>query len=367
QETKCAYAILLMAVYWMFELVHLSVTSLLPVFLFPILGILDTASTTAPYMKLNRPLKLTPPLLSGHRDRCGHHHNTCMTLSEKKIGLCVCLYSLELDLHQRATSLPAVDVVSTTVAASAFGEDSNSITRLCPRNGNFQCCLMRFHKGSPRFVFLTQHLLSLRWEASTSRFRHAMLLGIAYAANIGGTGSVIGTAPNLIIMGLVEELYPSSATLSFATWMIYNVPPMILCVICAWLYLYFHFIPKRFRSGQLNHEAVGQAIRKRYDDLGPISFHEVAVLAIFIVTVLLWFFRDPYVVIGWASFFPLGKNIKDATPAMLMVLLLFLIPAKPVADPGGSSLLGWHVVQKKIPWGVLLLMGGSFSMAEASK
>ncbi|CAN7987328.1 unnamed protein product [Ixodes hexagonus] len=221
--------------------------------------------------------------------------------------------------------------------------------------------------GSVESLELQNKESEQRWEASHSRFRHAMLLGIAYAANIGGTGSVIGTAPNLIVMGLVEELYPNSATLSFATWMIYNVPPMILCVICAWLYLYFQFIPKRFRSGQLNQEAVRRAIKKRYDDLGPMSFHEAAVLTVFIATVLLWFFRDPYVVTGWASLFPLGKLIKDATPAMLMVTLLFLIPAKPIADPGGPGLLSWSVVQKKIPWGVLLLMGGSFSMAEASK
>ncbi|KAL3258955.1 hypothetical protein MRX96_016621 [Rhipicephalus microplus] len=163
-----------------------------------------------------------------------------------------------------------------------------------------------------------------------------MLLGIAYASNIGGTGSVIGTAPNLVLMGLVEELYPNS-------------------------------VPKRIRGNHLNPESVRTAIKKRYSELGSLSFHEGAVLFIFIVIVLLWFFRDPYVVTGWSSFFALGKKIKDATPAMLLVSLLFLIPAKPVAEPQGPALLEWNAVQHKIPWGVLLLMGGSFSMAEGVK
>lgn len=376
KETKCAYAILLMAVYWMFELVHLSVTSLLPVFLFPILGILDTASTTAPYMKDVNMMYLAGMIMAAAVEHCNLHYRIALRIllliGTKTIwlllGFMTTAMFLSMWLSNMATTLmvlPIVDAVVDEICKKTaegnlkYGTQDTAYTNDGFREENGQ--------GSVESLELQTKGSEQRWEASTSRFRHAMLLGIAYAANIGGTGSVIGTAPNLIIMGLVEELYPSSATLSFATWMIYNVPPMILCVICAWLYLYFHFIPKRFRSGQLNHEAVGQAIRKRYDDLGPISFHEVAVLAIFIVTVLLWFFRDPYVVTGWASFFPLGKNIKDATPAMLMVLLLFLIPAKPVADPGGSSLLGWQVVQKKIPWGVLLLMGGSFSMAEASK
>ncbi|EEC02204.1 Na+/dicarboxylate, Na+/tricarboxylate and phosphate transporter, putative, partial [Ixodes scapularis] len=362
-ETRCAYAILLMAVYWMFELVHLSVTSLLPVFLFPVLGILDTASTTAPYMKDVNMMYLAGMIMAAAVEHCNLHYRIALRIllliGTKTIwlllGFMATAMFLSMWLSNMATTLMVLPIVDAVV------------DEICKKTaeGNLK------YGAFTRLIFASIPHCEM-WEANTSRFRHAMLLGIAYAANIGGTGSVIGTAPNLIIMGLVEELYPNSATLSFATWMIYNVPPMILCVICAWLYLYFHFIPKRsvfleHCSNYLNHEAVGQAIRKRYDDLGPISFHEVGVLAIFIVTVLLWFFRDPYVVTGWASFFPLGKNIKDATPAMLMVLLLFLIPAKPVADPGGSSLLAWHVVQKKIPWGVLLLMGGSFSMAEASK
>ncbi|KAH8039855.1 hypothetical protein HPB51_009111 [Rhipicephalus microplus] len=85
----------------------------------------------------------------------------------------------------------------------------------------------------------------MRRVSCYERYRNAMLLGIAYASNIGGTGSVIGTAPNLVLMGLVEELYPNSGSLSFATWMIYNVPTMIVCVVFAWFYLYFQLVPKR--------------------------------------------------------------------------------------------------------------------------
>lgn len=376
KESRCAYAILLMAVFWMFELVHLSVTSLLPVFLFPVLGILDTASTTAPYMKDVNMMYLAGMIMAAAVEHCNLHYRVALRIllliGTKTIwlllGFMTTAMFLSMWLSNMATTLmvlPIVDAVVDEICKKTaeenlkYGSQEPVYTNEGFRAENGQ--------GSVESLELQSKESAQRWEASHTRFRHAMLLGIAYAANIGGTGSVIGTAPNLIIMGLVEELYPGSATLSFATWMIYNVPTMLVCVICAWLYLYFQFIPKRFRSAQLNQESVRHAIKKRYDDLGPISFHEAAVLTIFIITVLLWFFRDPYVVTGWASFLPLGKKIKDATPAMLMVTLLFLVPAKPVADPGGSALLGWNVVQKKIPWGVLLLMGGSFSMAEASK
>lgn len=374
KETRCAYVILLMAVYWMFEVVHLSVTSLLPVCLFPLFGILDTASATAPYMKDAIMMYLAGMIIAAAVENCNLHYRIALRIlliiGTKTLwlllGFMLTAMFLSMWLSNMATTLMVLPIVDAVVNEICKKSSEESLRNGSPASGYTN----EAFPADSADVNIESFELEAKEEAKRvscyERYRNAMLLGIAYASNIGGTGSVIGTAPNLVLMGLVEELYPNSGSLSFATWMIYNVPTMIACVVFAWLYLYFQLVPKRLRGNHLNPESVRTAIRKRYSELGSLSFHEGAVLFIFIVIVLLWFFRDPYVVTGWSSFFALGKKIKDATPAMLLVSLLFLIPAKPVAEPQGPALLEWNVVQHKIPWGVLLLMGGSFSMAEAS-
>lgn len=374
KETRCAYVILLMAVYWMFEVVHLSVTSLLPVCLFPLFGVLDTASATAPYMKDAIMMYLAGMIIATAVENCNLHYRIAirilLIIGTKTLwlllGFMVTSMFLSMWLSNMATTLMVLPIVDAVVNEICKKNAEENLKNSSPENGYTNEAFPADNGDGSAESFELHSKESDERSSSYDKYRHAMLLGIAYASNIGGTGSVIGTAPNLVLMGLVEELYPNSNSLSFATWMIYNVPTMIMCTAFAWLYLYFQLVPRRLRGDHLNPKSVRDAIKKRYNDLGSLSFHEGAVLFIFLVIVLLWFFRDPYVVTGWSSFFALGKKIKDATPAMLLVSLLFLIPARPVADPRGPALLEWSTVQRKIPWGVLLLMGGSFSMAEAA-
>lgn len=374
KETRCAYVILLMAVYWMFEVVHLSVTSLLPVCLFPLFGVLDTASATAPYMKDAIMMYLAGMIIATAVENCNLHYRIAirilLIIGTKTLwlllGFMVTSMFLSMWLSNMATTLMVLPIVDAVVNEICKKNAEENLKNSSPENGYTNEAFPADNGDGSAESFELQSKESAERCSNYDKYRHAMLLGIAYASNIGGTGSVIGTAPNLVLMGLVEELYPNSNSLSFATWMIYNVPTMIMCTAFAWLYLYFQLVPRRLRGDHLNPESVRDAIKKRYNDLGSLSFHEGAVLSIFLVIVLLWFFRDPYVVTGWSSFFALGKKIKDATPAMLLVCLLFLIPARPAADPRGPALLEWSTVQRKIPWGVLLLMGGSFSMAEAA-
>ncbi|XP_037567083.1 solute carrier family 13 member 5-like [Dermacentor silvarum] len=100
--------------------------------------------------------------------------------------------------------------------------------------------------------------------------------------------------------------------------------------------------------------------------LGPIKFHEVAVLLLFILLVFLWLFRDPMFAKGWATYFGVIKP-KDATAVMIPVILLFMIPSKPQKGFRGPVLLTWKMVQAKLQWSVILLIGSGFAIAEAMR
>ncbi|RWS30762.1 solute carrier family 13 member 5-like protein, partial [Leptotrombidium deliense] len=117
-----------------------------------------------------------------------------------------------------------------------------------------------------------------------------------------------------------------------------------------------------------------ELITEKYRQLGPPtdnlfsnnahSFHEMSVLILFSSLVLLWMFRDPHFFKGWMHFFDEIKP-KDATAAIFIVILLFVIPSQPRGLQPRVGLLDWNCVQRKLPWGIVLLRGGGFSMALA--
>ncbi|GBO34649.1 hypothetical protein AVEN_264803-1, partial [Araneus ventricosus] len=102
--------------------------------------------------------------------------------------------------------------------------------------------------------------------------RDSLLLSIAYAANCGGTGTVIGSGPNLVFKGLVEELYPESNELTFASWLIYNAPVMVICVFLCWIGLQFFYQPCCPKEDRKTESAARNAVLKSYQELGSITY-----------------------------------------------------------------------------------------------
>ncbi|KFM67628.1 Solute carrier family 13 member 5, partial [Stegodyphus mimosarum] len=207
-------------------------------------------------------------------------------------------------------------------------------------------------------------------ETSDSRpsvIKVALLLSVCYAANIGGTGTLTGTGPNLVLKGLLEELHPESEEITFATWMMYNVPGMILCVLTGWFYLWLVYI----RCSNVNHnlvskEAIRAIISKRYAKLGSMSYHEMEVVVLFLILVGLWIFRDPKFITGWAEAVGSDTKIGDSVPAIGVAFLMFFLPSNP-KDWNSRPILEWKTAQTKLPWGVILLIGGGFSLADAAQ
>ena len=204
---------------------------------------------------------------------------------------------------------------------------------------------------------------------------------MAYSANIGGTGTIIGTPPNLILMDFLSTY--SGHPLNFGSWMIFSLPEVVLNLLVLWVVLQLYFLRPSVRdiTGSLisrvsscrrtdkqgkSESGVSQMLREKYRELGPITFHEVATLVLFTLLVLIWFFRAPGFMAGWASL-ETPVVISSATPTLAIVILLFIIPARPVSQPAGPALLVWEDVQRKFPWGIILLMGGGFALAEGAR
>lgn len=126
-------------------------------------------------------------------------------------------------------------------------------------------------------------------------------MGAAYAASIGGCGSVVGSGTNLAFKGIYDSLFPEDE-IDFPSWMIFNIPPMLIITFFTWMYLQWYFMgmfrpnskeAKEFQLGADGEEVARQVIVKRYNELGPISQQEIQVAGLFLLSVALFFLRAP--------------------------------------------------------------------------
>ena len=214
--------------------------------------------------------------------------------------------------------------------------------------------------------------------------RNFLLMSIAYAANIGGTGVITGSPGNLVVPDVLISNFGDKTGLTFASWMVFAIPVMLVNTILAWLWL---LLLQRLYLGndkktQEQQDRAMKVIKEKYKELGKITWHEIQVFVLFISLILLWFFQSPKFMPGWADFFNVVTergdkvSVGSATPAILMSILLFVLPQqyefwpfKPMSKSlqKSPSLLTWRLIETKMCWGVLFLLGGGFALAKASE
>jgi len=185
------------------------------------------------------------------------------------------------------------------------------------------------------------------------------LLGIAYAASIGGTATLIGTAPNLYFMDFFNENYPNLEPVTFANWFIVGLPAsMVFFVFAYW------FLVKKYFTKTLQFDIDMEYIKTSYSELGKLTFEQKILAIVFTVTVALWFTAKDVEIgslhfSGWTHLFPEPSFIKESTIAMMAAFVLYVFPAKNTK----GHLLDWNAA-KKIPIGVIFLFGGGFAIAK---
>ena len=316
----------LMACFWMTEAIHLAATALLPLALFPLLQVMPMESVAARYADPNIYLFLGGFLMAMSMQKCHLHYRIAywalsflgQNVKHLILGFMVISATFSMWISNTAT---AVMLLPIALAITSLIEKQISEERAKPIVGAF-------------------------------------MLSIAYAASIGGTATLVGTPPNIILAGQYRSLFPELPPITFLQWMLFALPTALGLLFIAALLL------TKQASG--SNIAVGkESIREEQLALGPLSRAEICVMLIFFSTAICWMTRQDLQIgqatlPGWQT--RLGLNgIHDGTVAIAAALLLFLTPTS-IREK--SFLLEWEEA-KKLPWDILLLFGGGFALSAA--
>ncbi len=326
----------LMAVWWLAEVVNLAVVAMVPLVLFPLFGIQPAQPTAQAYADQNIFLFMGGLLLAAAMQRWGLHRRMAVHVLARLgsnprglvLGFMAATGFLSMWISNTATAVMMLPIAISVVVY---------VTGRKPEE-------VRGREGEER------------------NFSVALMLGIAYGASIGGMATLVGTPPNIVLVGQLDQLFPDAPGISFARWMALGLPLAAVFLPAVWVYLCWVAFPVRaLRAG-----GGRDFLRRERDALGPMAGGEKATLVAFLAAAFLWMTRQPvdlgaFQVPGWSALLPWPGLIKDSTVAMAVALSLFFIPAD---RKEGARVLNWEWASR-IPWDVLLLLGGGFALAGA--
>ncbi len=319
----------LMVVWWIFEAVPFAATALIPLALFPLLGIISARSVSQAYGDPNIFLFAGGFFIAMAMQKWNLHER------------------IALQVLKRTGSKPQT-LVGGFMVATAF---------LSMWISNTATALMML----PIALAVVEMVKRNAEGTGLDGFAVCVLLGIAYSASIGGVATLIGSPPNSVLLGQYELFYPEAPEIGFLQWMMIGLPLSVSLLAITW-YLLTRWL---FRFEGLSLAGSQAYFDRRLRELGAMQRGEKIVLTVWIATALLWIFRDDIdlggvVIPGWSSWFPRPELLHNGTVAMIGSLILFVTP---VDWRRGQFALDWDWAQR-IPWGTLILFGGGLALAK---
>jgi len=328
-----AAATSLMVIWWVTEAIPIQATALLPIVLFPVLGVLSPAEATAPYADKIIFLFLGGFILAMSMQRWGLHERIALHIIDKMgssprkliLGFMLATAFLSMWISNTATAMMMVPI-AVAIILTIIPKVETTLDEMTEQQRDFSECLV---------------------------------ISIAYGATIGGIATIIGTPPNGIFIAQMETIFPTAPVIDFFTWMKFGLPLAAFFIPIAWLWLVYG--PYRHIPDKLSHGR--DIIQQHLDDLGPMGRGEKWTLVVFVFTALAWIFRTEkeigdFIIPGINTFLP---GVHDATIAITAAILLFLLP---VNRAEGVYTMNWEWA-KKIPWGILILFGGGICLSKA--
>ena len=315
-----AIAAILMAIWWCTEAVHVSVTAIVPLAIFPLLGIGDIKTVAAPYAN---------PIIYLFMG-----------------GFVIALAVEKWDLHKRIALTILTSVGKSGPAIVGGFMLASAIISMWVMNTSTTLMLLPIGVSVVKIVSESADELN---DTQKHNFQLAVLLGIAYSATIGGMATIVGTAPNAFFVGFMKE--SGFTEIGFGQFMLVGFPLTLVMLPLAWFAITHIVFPIKFSTS----DATRNHLYKLRADLGLMSIAEKRVSVVFASAAFLWMTRP---LLNMLSIF---SGLSDAGIAMIAATILFLIPSANKNDP---YLMKWETMSK-LPWGLLILFGGGLSLASA--
>ena len=326
QAGKMAAIAVWVATWWLIEAVELPITSLLPFVLIPLLGITDAKTVASQYMDQVIFLFMGGFMLSYALEKSNLHSRLALYIlskvgnSPKNIlgGIMLVAFFISMWMSNTATVMMLYAAVTAIV--------------------------LKFKEND------------LHYQAIGG----SLMIGLAYAASIGGMATLVGTPTNMIFYSFYNTNFINQNNLVFSTWFLLAFPIALLLGLVT-----YFVIVKHFKLQKIKIEVQQTYFIDQYKKIGSLTRDEKIVGLIFMITAFLWFSRSDLVIgnfkfKGWSNLFVHKEFVQDSTVAILMATLLFFIPA---TNQKGTTLLSWEDC-KKLPLGIMLLFGSGFALAK---
>ncbi|KAI1283749.1 Solute carrier family 13 member 3 [Halotydeus destructor] len=407
EPMRCAYVVCIMAVYWALELVPVAVTGLLPIILLPLLSLARPDVASRAYFREENLLFLCCLMIAIAVENSNVHRRVALKIlmsvgTNYKWLLLSFMFTTAIfgilinNSAATAMMIPIADAVleqvypETTISTISDNQVAIDV------NGGEQ-------KSKPKAK-------SRNADTIVANNKKCLYLGIAYAATIGTTTSLTSNGPNLVMKRNLDE-FGEGVPVDYLSWMLVCTPATIVTIVAVWLALralYCRSVPGSNESKEA--AAAKKAIAAKYAELGDITFHEASTLLLLFTLVFLWMFRSPSFMAGWTELFcdpgaePMAPKMltnvsdmsldsteaeytnetyleakeewlerkrhcsdwkpKDSTAAMTILMVMFFVPVRPFTSCK-RTLVEWPAVQNRLAWGLLMMRGGGFSIADA--
>mgnify|MGYP001178870579 FL=1 len=376
--TRMAAIILLMAIWWITEAIPLFATALLPIVLFPLLGImrgrelsaarqidLETATFTNGFSASDFDI-IFPNVANQYMD---------WVILLFMGGFMIAVVVEKWNLHRR---------IALNILRIIGGQTHRLVLGFMVATGflsmwlsNTATAIMMMPMGMSLVLLYEELNRKIEMEGGvvdnrSNNFSLTLLLGIAYGASIGGFTTLIGTPPNAMLLTQLTTLFPEAPEITFSTWLLFALPMSVIYMLVAWLLLTRLVFPLPPSTPFKGRDFIHNELQK----LGPMSTEEKRVTTVFTMFALLLItrkerlFGEDIDIFGWSYYLDsllaslgssqVGYMIDDGTVSIGVALTLFMIPA---SKQIGGRLMDWDDAMK-VPWGILLLFGGGLAIAK---